>query len=218
MRPQDVKVNLDICAPPYYDYYVFAGVPIIFTLLVSSVTGYSLYVRRWYIRYLLLYLRINIKNLKRQSQADAFMWDAFLSYHDSDANWAREFLLSRLESPAMGFRICVAERDFIPGIPIADNICRCISQSRVSIFIVSKEFCQSRWCMFEVTLAQHRLFECDRDEDIVFIKRNIAAESELSPVLSFLTKSRTYIDASDVDGCEKQQDFFWLKLQTVLKQ
>ncbi|XP_077557484.1 toll-like receptor 2 type-2 [Haemaphysalis longicornis] len=217
IRAQDIKWNRNICAPHFYDYYVTTGIPTIFAVLVSTVTSYSLYAGRWYIRYLLLYLRVKIRNFKRQSQTTIFLWDAFLSYHDDDANWAKDVLLSRLESPEMGFRICVAERDFIPGIPIAENICHCISESRTSLFIISQKFCQSRWCMFEVTLAQHRLFECEREDHLVFIKRNLVGESEMSPVLSFLTKSRTYIDASYVGGCAKQQDLFWLKLQAALQ-
>ncbi|KAH7945419.1 hypothetical protein HPB49_010822 [Dermacentor silvarum] len=133
-------------------------------------------------------------------------------------SWTRNVLLAKLESPPMRYRVCVAERDFIPGIPITENICRCISQSRVSLFVINAEFCRSRWCMFEMMLAQHRLFESERDEHIVFIKKGPIDESEITPMLSYLITSRTYIDVPQSGSDERLQDIFWLQLQVALQQ
>ncbi|KAL3223200.1 hypothetical protein MRX96_027801 [Rhipicephalus microplus] len=194
------------------------GFPLLFTALAATVISYGLYTKRWYMMYALLYLRVKIKNYKRQLHCGRFMWDAFLCYHVSDATWTTEVLLARLESPPMRYRVCVAERDFIPGIPITENICRCISQSRVSLFVLSSEFCRSRWCMFEMMLAQHRLFESDRDEHIVLIRKGPIDESQMCPTLSYLTSSRTYIGAPESESDERLQDLFWLQLQMALQQ
>lgn len=203
------------CTP--LDFYALVGVPLILAVLMISVIGYGLHRKRWYLMYALLYLRVKITTYKRQSQGSGrFLWDAFLCYHISDASWVRNILLVRLESPPIRYRVCVAERDFIPGIPIAENICRCISQSRVSLFVVSEGFCRSRWCMFELTLAQHRLFESERDEHIVFVQKNRVDEAQMGPMLSFLTKWRTYIDVPPPGSDERLQGLFWLKLQAAL--
>ncbi|XP_075547368.1 toll-like receptor 2 [Dermacentor variabilis] len=216
LRAISVRWNWDICGP--VDFYTAVCVPLLFTTLATTVISYGLYTKRWYMMYALLYLRVKIKNYKRQSHSGRFMWDAFLCYHISDASWTRNVLLAKLESPPMRYRICVAERDFIPGIPITENICRCISQSRVSLFVINSEFCRSRWCMFEIMLAQHRLFESERDEYIVFIKKGPVDESEMNPMLSYLTTSRTYIDVPQTGSDERLQDIFWLQLQVALQQ
>ncbi|KAL1423155.1 hypothetical protein MTO96_021522 [Rhipicephalus appendiculatus] len=216
LRAIDVEWNADVCGP--IDFYAVVWVPLLLTTLTATVISYVLYTKRWYMMYALLYLRVKVKNYKRQSHCGRFMWDAFLCYHVSDGAWARDVLLAKLESPPMRYRVCVAERDFIPGIPITENICRCISQSRVSLFVLSAEFCRSRWCMFEMMLAQHRLFESDRDEHIVLIKKGPIDESQMCPILSYLTTSRTYIDVSQSESDERLRDIFWLQLQAALQQ
>nr|XP_037278533.1 toll-like receptor 2 [Rhipicephalus microplus] len=216
LRAIDVEWDVGVCGPT--DFYTAVWVPLLFTALAATVISYGLYAKRWYMMYALLCLRVKIKNYKRQLHCGRFMWDAFLCYHVSDAIWTTEVLLARLESPPMRYRVCIAERDFIPGIPITENICRCISQSRVSLFVLSSEFCRSRWCMFEMMLAQHRLFESDRDEHIVLIRKGPIDESQMCPTLSYLTSSRTYIGAPESESDERLQDLFWLQLQMALQQ
>ncbi|KAL1430316.1 hypothetical protein MTO96_015025 [Rhipicephalus appendiculatus] len=117
----------------------------------------------------------------------------------------------------MEFRMCVAERDFIPGMRITENICRAIAQSRTSLFVISREFCRSRWCMFELSLAQHRLFESDRPHGLVFIKKNDVAESDMTDLLRYLTKTRTYVQIPPDESSETIKNLFWLQLQAALE-
>ncbi|KAL1474417.1 hypothetical protein MTO96_037989 [Rhipicephalus appendiculatus] len=117
----------------------------------------------------------------------------------------------------MQFRLCVAERDFIPGMEITENICRAIAQSRTSLFVISREFCRSRWCMFELNLAQHRLFESDRQHGLVFIKKNDVDKSDMSTMLQYLTKTRTYVQIPPDGSSETLKNLFWLQLQVALE-
>ena len=60
-----------------------------------------------------------------------------------------------------GRKLCIHERDFVPGCGIADNIVKCISLSRRVIIIISKKYIESAWCQYEVQVAlaqihQHR--------------------------------------------------------------
>lgn len=203
------------CQPP--DYYVMIGVPIIMILLFGSVTSYAVYTKRWYIHYFLLFLRVNVKAYRRLRSADRFLWDAFVSYHNSDAEWVCEHIVPTLESTALRFRLCVAERDFIPGLPIAENVCRGIAQSRKSLFVLSSQFSTSRWCMFELTLAQHRLFESDRENQMVFIRREPMDESTLCPLLRYLLRTKTYVQAPPEDADESVRDYFWLQLRAAME-
>ncbi|KAL1470330.1 hypothetical protein MTO96_040498 [Rhipicephalus appendiculatus] len=88
--------------------------------------------------------------------------------------------------------------------------------SRTSLFVISREFCRSRWCMFELSLAQHRLFESDRPHGMVFIKKNDVDKSEMSTLLQYLTKTRTYVKIPPDGSSETLNNLFWLQLQAAL--
>ena len=58
-----------------------------------------------------------------------------------------------MESARRGRKLCFHERDFIAGCSIVDNIVTCISQSRRAIIVISRDFCASKWCQYEVQVA-----------------------------------------------------------------
>ncbi|CAN7987102.1 unnamed protein product [Ixodes hexagonus] len=210
-----VPWNADQCSPP--DFYVLVVLPLVLCALLFSVVSHAVYANRWYIRYFVLYLRVRLRGYKQVRYDNHFLWDAFLSYHSSEAGWVRDILLPELETSATSFRLCVAERDFLAGVPITENICDSIAHSRKSVFLLSREFCQSRWCMFEVSLAQHRLFEAERENHIVFLKKGQVPEDEMSPILNFLVKSRTYIAVPGEESDQGSWDMFWLQLKAALQ-
>ncbi|XP_077553958.1 toll-like receptor 2 [Haemaphysalis longicornis] len=199
------------------DYYRVYVVPGILCIIVSATLVYGAYKSRWYFIYISLYLKVGIKGYRRKVNVGNYVWDAFASYHVSDSDWVHDVLLPKLESPLLNFRVCVAERDFIPGTPITENICRAISQSRVSLFVLSPEFCRSRWCMFELSLAQHRLSDSERHDGLIFIKKEHIPECEMSDMLLFLTESRTYIEVPPSNATERRNNLFWLQLQAALQ-
>ncbi|KAH9366164.1 hypothetical protein HPB48_008005 [Haemaphysalis longicornis] len=199
------------------DYYRVYAVPGILCVMSAAVLVYGAYKYRWYFIYVSLYLKVGIKGYRRRVNVENYVWDAFVSYHASDSDWVHNVLLHKLESPPLNFRLCVAERNFIPGIPITENICGAITQSRVCLFVLSPAFCRSRWCMFELRLAQHGLSESERSDGLIFVKKEEIQESEMSNTLLFLTKSRTYIEVPPSNATERRNSFFWMQLQAALK-
>ncbi|KAH9366160.1 hypothetical protein HPB48_022751 [Haemaphysalis longicornis] len=199
------------------DYYRVYAVPGILCIISAAVLVYGAYKCRWYFVYVSLCLKVGIRGYRRSVNVVNYAWDAFVSYHASDSDWVHNVFLPKLESPPLKFRLCVAERDFIPGIPITENICRAITQSRVCIFVLSPRFCRSRWCMFEVRLAQHGLADSDRSDGLIFVKKEHVQESEMSKTILFLTKSRTYIEVPPSNATERRNNFFWLQLQRAMQ-
>lgn len=59
-----------------------------------------------------------------------YTFHAFISYSHSDADWVREELLPCLENSKPPYRLCIHERDFMPGKWIIDNIIENIENSR----------------------------------------------------------------------------------------
>ncbi|KAH9374720.1 hypothetical protein HPB48_016888 [Haemaphysalis longicornis] len=200
--------------PDYYPVYATAG---IICIILAAVLVYGAYKYRWNFMYLHLYLKVGIKGNRRHVNAGNYAWDAFVSYHSSDSDWVHEVLLHKLESPPHKFHLCVAARDFIPGVLITDNILRAITHSRVCLFVLSPAFCRSRWCMIELSLAQQHFSDTEKSDGLVFIKKEQVRESEMSNLLLRLTRSRTYIRVPPLNATERRNNLFWMQLQAALQ-
>lgn len=57
------------------------------------------------------------------------------------------------------YKLCIHERDFLPGMGIADNIVECIGASKRIILILSQNFLSSPWCQYEVQIALTELHQ-----------------------------------------------------------
>ena len=94
---------------------------------------------------------------------DGFMYDAFVSAHSEVSDFVLENILPRLESGPAPYRLCWHSRDFIPGIPIMEQIARAMAKSRKVIFVFSEHFSQSQFCCAELELAMNRyMSSCTR--------------------------------------------------------
>ena len=84
------------------------------------------------------------------------MYDAFISAHDEVKNIVLDSILQPLESSPSLYRLCWHSRDFLPGIPIMEQIARAMAKSRKIIFVFSEHFLQSEFCRVELKLAMNR--------------------------------------------------------------
>ncbi|XP_078572285.1 uncharacterized protein LOC144859477 isoform X1 [Branchiostoma floridae x Branchiostoma japonicum] len=82
-------------------------------------------------------------------------YHVFFCYSSADAPWVKN-MIQKLESDELGFKCCFHERDFIPGKAIIENIVRCIQRSRKTVFVLSRDFVDSRWCNFERQMVMRR--------------------------------------------------------------
>ena len=103
-----------------------------------------------------------------------YEYDAFVIHSNADAKWVIHKLRPQLEDNRPKLRLCIHHRDWLVGRDITDNIVESIEASRKSLLIVSNAFAASSWCQFELTMAQTRLFEEDRDNLIVVLLEEIA--------------------------------------------
>ena len=103
-----------------------------------------------------------------------YAYDAFVMYCHADSQWVIHQLRPQLEENRPKLRLCIHQRDWLGGRDITDNIVESIEASRKSLLIVSTAFAASSWCQFELTMAQTRLFEEDRDNLILVLLEEIA--------------------------------------------
>lgn len=83
------------------------------------------------------------------------IYDAFVIYSSRDEVWVTQQLEGTLELGVPRFRLCLHYRDFRPGVPVITNIIKeGFHSSRKVIAVVSTHFMESRWCNFELEVAQ----------------------------------------------------------------
>ncbi|XP_076345606.1 toll-like receptor 2 isoform X2 [Tachypleus tridentatus] len=180
-------------------------VTLVAVVLTVLIIGYYF---RWYVRYWWFLIRTKVKRFRKTNKSEHFLYDAFISYSEDDVAWVYEKLLPALENEETKLRLCIHDRDFDVGRPITENVLQAIVKSRKTILVLSKSFVNSKWCMFELHMAQHRLFEDDRDA-LVLIRFDDLNDKLLTKNLKYLIKTRTYIPWPET---QDENNLFWLRL------
>ncbi|XP_067652729.1 toll-like receptor 2 [Haliotis asinina] len=139
---------------------------------------------------------------------------AFVSYSNEDEDWVIDVLANRLEatgntreeSPSSEprtkgtkpsrFNLCIHGRDFIPGIPIIENIINSVQNSRHTIIVLTPSFVKSGWAMEEFLQAYNQSINERRRHLIIVILEEVP-EEQLDPLLKRCLKTFTYIKVSD---------------------
>ena len=178
---------------------------------VVTISALVAYKGRWHIRYWIYLLRYKRKINMPLEDAD-FVYDAFVIYTDEDRDFVHNTLLPKLEDEEQ-LSLCVHCRDFEPGKIISDNIVECMGNSRKAIFILSKYFCQSRWCKFELTIAQDRWLNHESDALLTTMLEEIQSE-HMTKELRALIRTTTYAMWTDDN---QGQRLFWNKILHTLR-
>ena len=124
---------------------------IYFIIIIFSI----MYRIRHDIWYLYMKMKLNRQKLKSLVDPKRYTYNAFISCDHRDAKYfVKRRLLPILETPQTNLKFCVAQRDFIVGATIIDNIMRFMNSSKKIVFIISEYFLESKWCKEEIRIAQ----------------------------------------------------------------
>ncbi|XP_008287182.1 toll-like receptor 18 [Stegastes partitus] len=171
----------------------------------------------WYTKATYQIIRAKYRAHKEKAEGDVedFTYHAFISYSHSDADWVRDQLLPCLEKNRNPYRLCIHERDFMPGKWIIDNIIDNIESSRKVIFVLSRHFVNSEWCNYELYFAQQRAMGKTFSDVILVVKEPIDPSSLPSKYckLKKMLSTKTYLEWPQQVN---QQAFFWAQLRSVL--
>ncbi|XP_023212972.1 protein toll-like [Centruroides sculpturatus] len=134
-------------------------------------------------------------------------YDAFISYsnHDRDCVFS---LISELEDKYPFFKLCIHERDWLPGYPILCQIENSVKNSKKTILIMSEEFLKSFWFETELQMAYLQSLEDRIERIIIIIKGNLPPIDTLPLDIQTLLKTKTYL----IWG----ERWFWEKLRYAL--
>ena len=191
----DYKPSADECLvnpfPP--EFYVICALSLV---VVMVMFGFAITYRyRWHIQYFLFRLKSTNKGYDEYHASSPYIYDAFVAYNSTDVLWLRDNFLPIVETK-FKFKLCLHDRDWLAGVDIVDNIMASITQSRKVILIISNAFARSQWCQMEMAMAQHHLFEKDRNSLILVMLETINRQN-LTPRLALQMKTQTYIEWTD---------------------
>ncbi|XP_036764367.2 toll-like receptor 6 [Manis pentadactyla] len=150
----------------------------------------------WYLRMVCQWTqtRRRARNIPLEELQRTLQFHAFISYSEHDSAWVKGELIPNLEKEDI--RICLHERNFVPGKSIVENIINCIERSYKSIFVLSPNFVQSEWCHYELYFAHHNLFHEGSSNLILILLEPIPQNSIPSKYhkLRALMTQRTYLE------------------------
>ncbi len=134
--------------------------------------------------------------------------DAFVAHnHAADIRWVLDKLLPKVEREWQ-LKLCVGYRDFIPGVPIAENIDDAIDNSRKTILVLTPGFAKSEWCDFEMHMALYR-----GRTSLVMCYVSDSEVQDMVSTLRGLMRTTNYIEWGKTDI---EHERFWQRLQDIL--
>ncbi|KAG8432047.1 hypothetical protein GDO86_019514 [Hymenochirus boettgeri] len=168
----------------------------------------------WYIRTTCNIVRAKYRSRKADGGRE-YNYHAFISYSHSDADWVRGEMLYRLENCSPPYRVCIHERDFLPGKWIIDNIIENIENSRKIIFVLSRSFVNSEWCNYELYFAHQRAIGHAYEDVVLVVKENVTMEDlpKRFCKLRKMLRTKTYLEWPSE---QNRQQFFWIQLKSIL--
>ena len=203
---KDVSLKFEDCNHYIVMATVLGAVSVAVFIVVVVIRKY-----RWDIKYY-IYLARSKRGYQRIPEGEEFFYDAFVAYNENDRAWVMAQIVETLERKG-SYKLCLHERDFVPGEIIVDQITDKVKASRRFILVISNSFAKSQWCQFEILLAQSRLVEDGADILIPVLLEDVKARY-MSASLKFLLKSLTFLEwTTDPAG----KELFFNKLQLAMK-
>ncbi|MGH0143564.1 UNVERIFIED_CONTAM: hypothetical protein FKN15_064042 [Acipenser sinensis] len=153
---------------------------IILCLLVISISSHLFYWDVWYSYHFCAAKLKGYQTLSSQNSS----YDAYIVYDKKDSavsDWVLNELRIHMEDKGdTCFQLCLDERDWIPGLPIIDNLSQSIQQSRKTVFVLTNTFLSSGNFKTAFYLA-HQLLMDDKSDVIilVFLERSLQSSKYL---------------------------------------
>ena len=123
-------------------------------------------------------------------------FDAFVSYSSDDQEWVHDMFDISKHKRLEHLKFCMHHKDFVPGKTIFENILKCVENSKHTIIILSRNFLDSHFCMWEFQEAfQHSILE--RKRHLILLLLEDIPEEELPNDLKRCMKTFTYIRKDD---------------------
>ncbi|XP_063409948.1 toll-like receptor 4 [Mytilus trossulus] len=189
-------------------------VSLILCLAIVAVVAGLIYRYRWKLRYMYYMTKSKWYRYKPPGTEGQYRYDAFISYSDSEQNFIVRECIPKLEMER-NLKLCIHQRDFIPGEEITVNITSAIHDSKKTICIITRSFLDSYYCNFEFNMARMENIYHRKGQNILFLVfyEKIPAK-DLSLVMLELIQKHSYIEYPNE---EQGNELFWDKIKEAIE-
>ncbi|CAG2187697.1 Toll-like receptor 4 [Mytilus edulis] len=186
----------------------------VFTVIVLLLSA-LVYKYRWKFRTWFYLAKSKHYSYKASNEDDIdYSYHSFISYSDNDRSFVIKIAFQTWKKDEE-FKLCVHQRDFLPGQDITVNITNAIHESRKTICIISKAFFESYYCMFEFNMASmESIYSRDGKNIIFLIFLEQIQTKDIPLVMLELVQKQSYIE---YPNDEQGNIVFWEEIQEALR-
>ncbi|XP_063437808.1 toll-like receptor 4 [Mytilus trossulus] len=197
----------------YVIFIIIASSVLMATLICIVVAVVHKY--RWKLRYMFYLAKSKHRRQEASTDFKQYVYDAFISYCEHDNLFVINDCIQNLEMNR-NFKLCLHQRDFLPGEEITTNITNAIHESKKTICIVTKHFFDSYYCMFEFNMARmESMYSRDKGNIIFLIFLEQILPQNMPLILLELVQKDSYIE---YPNDEQGNIVFWEKIDEALCQ
>ncbi|XP_052105591.1 toll-like receptor 4 [Mytilus californianus] len=182
---------------------------VMLTVLILALV----YKYRWKLRYMFYLAKSKHYSNKASNDHGEYTYDAFISYCDNDRAFVLKDCIGSLENEG-NYKLCVHQRDFLPGQEITVNITNAIHDSRKTVCIITRKFLESYYCMFEFNMARMENIYSRDGRNIIFLVFLEQIQPKEMPLMMLeLIEKQSYIEyPNDEEG----NIVFWGKIKEAI--
>ncbi|KAM6934655.1 toll-like receptor 7 [Xenentodon cancila] len=208
-----VSVDLLACQHPFLSI-------IFYTLMTSLVVSFltlsiSSHLFMWDVWYIYHFCRAKLKGYRRLYSQSA-IYDACVIYDKEDpmvSEWVVKEMCAHLEDCGdRPLKLCLEERDWVPGCPLIDNLSQSIHRSKRTVFILTKKYIKGGHFKTAFYMAHQRLMDEKNDVIVLIFLEKVPCNSKYLRLRKRLYK-RSLLEWPKNP---QAQPYFWFSLRNVL--
>ncbi|XP_061698088.1 toll-like receptor 8 [Syngnathoides biaculeatus] len=209
-----IYFDINQCVNGSYAFPLFLLTSSFIIVFMFVVTSAHLFY--WDASYILHYAKAKLMGYK-SLKSGRNVYDVFVTYDTKDphvSEWVMGNLRVKLEEEGeKHLPLCLEQRDWIPGVPLMDNLLQSIRQSRKTMFVLTEGYVKTGVFRLAMYLAHQRLL--DENVDVIVLLM-------LEPVLQnsyFLRLRRRLCGKSVVEWPKTPaaEPWFWQNLRNVIR-
>ncbi|XP_072025773.1 uncharacterized protein [Amphiura filiformis] len=155
----------------------------------------------------LLYSYFDFRHTLQKDEEEDKVYDVFISYSSDDYQYVVFELLKKLEDRVPPYKACIHQRDFLVGEAIANNIVNAIESCKRIIVVLSNNYLDSEWCLYEFKVAHSQFLREHKNRIIVVCMEEVAKDKMDRDMQTFVSMN-TYL--------ERHDPLFWKRLLYAL--
>ncbi|CAL1541889.1 unnamed protein product, partial [Lymnaea stagnalis] len=189
---------------------VFSFIVFVILLLASLMYRY-----RWKLRYLRSIALVKMVGSRPGAVKIGYKFDAYILYSDDTRRFVVRDCVRELEEKR-GHRLCIEERDFLPGTYNVSNIVSGVQNSARTVAMVTPEFYQGEYSEYGVKMAL--MEEIFMHRSVLFLCMYEPTDNrDLSHDLLTAMKQNNYIEFPPRDeASDEMMDDFWNQLSRAI--